>query len=247
MAEQIKTAHTLDEEKIRAKQEEMRTKKLGVGAYIALVICILMFSGIFKDSETVLKGVDFNNWLGAFGKIGGTTGNFLGSGGTGARHGLLLSMSVAPAVFLAMGLMECFIHFGAIDAAGKLLSFILRPIMGVPGYMAIPMMASLTSSDAGASLNRTFHDEGLLTDRERDIMTMWLLCAAGLLTNYITAYSFLSDIITVPFFFPFVLVLLMKFLTANVVRLTWNTLMFGSKKKQAKAADAAAADDEPKE
>lgn len=231
MADPIKTSK-LNEEAIRAKQEEMRTKKLGVGAYIALIFCVILYSGIFKDAEGALRGLDFNNWLGKFGTIGDTGKNFLGTGGVGARHALLLGMSVVPAVFLSMGLMECFTAYGAIDAAGKLLSFILRPIMGVPGYMAIPMMASLTSSDAGASLNYSFHEQGLITDKERDILCMWLLCAAGLLTNYITAYGFVSEIITVSFGLPFLLVLAMKFLTANVVRFTWDILMGEKKAKK---------------
>ena len=92
MADPIKTSK-LNEEAIRAKQEEMRNKKLGVGAYIALIICIVLYSGIFKDAEGALRGLDFNNWLGKFGTIGDTGKNFLGSGGVGARHALLLGMT----------------------------------------------------------------------------------------------------------------------------------------------------------
>lgn len=240
MAEETKTAvpekELTREEKIRLAQEEMRNKKIPVGGYIALIFAILVFSGALKNVP-YLQGIDFTKMLGAFGKIGETGQDYLGKGATGARYGFQMFLSVAPTVMLATGIMSVVEWLGGIDAAGKLLSFILKPVMGVPGYVAMPMVASLTSSDAGAAMNRDFHDRELLTDKERDITTMWLLCCAGILTNYITGYGYLSEIVTVPFIVPFIVLFILKFIEANIVRFTWDKFNARFEKKAALAAE----------
>jgi hypothetical protein len=91
------------------------------------------------------------------------------------------------------------------------------------------MVASMTSSDAGASMNRDFFERGLTTEKERDITTMWLLCCAGMLTNYITGYGFVADIVTVPFAVPFAMLFVLKFIEANVIRVLWSRIMINNK------------------
>lgn len=224
MSEKINTP----DEKVKQVKDELRNKKVPISGYIGLIILMLMFSGVLKNIP-YLKGIDFNSLLGAFGKIGDTGAVFYGTGATGARNGFMVMLQVAPTVLLAMGLINVAERMGALDAAGKLLSFILRPVVGVPGYVALAMVASMTSSDAGASMNRDFFERGLTTEKERDITTMWLLCCAGMLTNYITGYGFVADIVTVPFAVPFAMLFVLKFIEANVIRVLWSRIMINNK------------------
>ena len=75
--------------------------------------------------------VDFSNLQGAFGKI--TEGsNFKGSGGTSAKEGFLFALTLAPTVMVAMGLIQIFENYGALKAAERLLTPIMKPILGHP-------------------------------------------------------------------------------------------------------------------
>ena len=49
---------------------------------------------------------------------------------------------------LAMGLIEVVEHYGGLKAAQKLMTPILRPILGIPGICGIALVSSLQSTDA---------------------------------------------------------------------------------------------------
>ena len=94
--------------------------KAGPGAYVALIVAIVFFSGL-------LMKVDGMKWLSAFDftTLGGTFGtmkepaknNFMGAGGISARAGFLFALSLAPSVLLALGCLEIVTHYSAIKAA----------------------------------------------------------------------------------------------------------------------------------
>ena len=83
--------------------------KVGFGAYIALALAIIIFSGVFykmPDAYKWLGAFDYTTLIGKYGTIAGTASNFQGSGGFSARAGFLFSLNLFPGVMLAMGIIE---------------------------------------------------------------------------------------------------------------------------------------------
>ena len=109
--------------------EEKKKPPLKVGwqGYAALIVAIILFSGIFSASDGWLKVFDFNTLNGSFGKIQGATQalDFRGAGGSGARDGFLFAFELIPAVILALGLVNVIDGLGGLRAAQKLMTPIL--------------------------------------------------------------------------------------------------------------------------
>lgn len=205
--------------------EEAR-QKVRISGYISLVIAILFFSGIFKDVEGPLSALDFTNVLGSFGKLGTLTegsgslaGNFRGTGGVGARDGWLFALTLAPAVMLALGVVKVVEDLDGLKAAQNLLSPLLRPFLGIPGFCGLALIASLQSTDAGSAMTRALYDEGLITDKENLIFTGFQYSAGALLTNYLSSGAALFAFLEVPIFVPLIIVFIFKFITGNIIRL----------------------------
>ena len=75
------------------------TPKVGIGAYIALAMAIVLFSGVFykmPDAYKWLGAFDYTTLIGKFGTIAGSANNFQGAGGVSARAGFLFSLSLIP-------------------------------------------------------------------------------------------------------------------------------------------------------
>ncbi|MDU1024166.1 MAG: nucleoside recognition domain-containing protein, partial [Leclercia adecarboxylata] len=144
--------------------------KVGPGAYFALAFAAVFFSGLLGGKEWY--GVfDFTTLNGAFGKVvskaslnDGTlttaTSAFRGTGGSGAMDGFLFALGLIPAVMFALGMINVLEHYGALRAARKLLTPLLRPLLGIPGTAGLALIGSLQSTDVGASLTRNLADEG---------------------------------------------------------------------------------------
>ena len=192
--------------------------KLSLVGVIMLIIAVLVFSGIFTDAEGPIKVMDFSNLQGAFGTISEGS-NFRGSGGTSAKEGFLFALTLAPTVMVAMGLIQIFENYGALKAAGKLLTPILRPILGIPGESSLALVGSLSSSDAGSAMTRELYDAGKLTEDERDIFTAFQYSSSGIIVNYFSGASPLFAVITVGAGVPFVYLFILKFVEANLMRL----------------------------
>lgn len=81
-----------------ASEDDQDVGHVGVGAYVALIITILFFSGLFYniDGYKWLGSFDFTTLAGGFGKIDGLT--YIGKGGFGARQGFLFALSLFPSV-----------------------------------------------------------------------------------------------------------------------------------------------------
>lgn len=141
--------------------------KVGFGAYIALALAIIIFSGVFykmPDAYKWLGAFDYTTLIGKYGTIAGTASNFQGSGGFSARAGFLFSLNLFPGVMLAMGLIEVLSFYGALRAAQVILTPLLKPILGVPGYTGLALITDLQSTDGGAAIarparRRPHHDE----------------------------------------------------------------------------------------
>ena len=201
------------------KNKDKKEKdKLSVVGLIMLVVAFLIFSGIFTNAQGPLRVLDFSNLLGEFGSIYEKV-DFQGKGGTSARSGFLFSLSLAPTVMVAMGLIQIFENYGALKAAETLLSPLLRPILGIPGQASLALVGGLSSSDAGASMTRELYDSGMLTEDERDIFTTFQYSSAGIITNYFGGSSALFGSIVVASGVPFVYLMIIKFIQANLMRL----------------------------
>lgn len=200
-------------EKVNSKKETIAI----VSGMIALVIAILIFSGIFADSENGFKILDFSNLVGSFGKISeGDT--FRGSGGSSVREGFLFAVSLAPAIMLAMGLIEVFERYGALKMAERLLSPVLKPLLGVPGKVSLSLVAGLNSADAGPALTRDLYDQGEITADERDILAAFMYAFPGIIINYFSGGAALLSVITVATGVPLLYLFAMKFVQANIIR-----------------------------
>ena len=110
------------------QQKELHEKvHVGIGGYIALVLAVLFFSGIFQDAEGPIAAFDFSNLCGAFGNLGTLTEgsgtlaeNFRGTGGSGARDGFLFAITLLPPVMFALGVVKIVENYGGLRAAHDL-------------------------------------------------------------------------------------------------------------------------------
>lgn len=190
-----------------------------VSGYIILVIAILIFSGIFAGSKGWISILDFDTLNGKFGTMKDTAkATFVGAGGIGAKDGFMFALSLVPGVMLALGIIEVVEHLGGLKAAQKLLSPILRPILGIPGITGVALISSLQSTDAGAGMTRALYENGQLTDKERLIFSAFQFTAGGTVTNYLSSGSALFAFLTVPMMWPLVVLFLMKIFGANIMR-----------------------------
>ncbi|MGI6574929.1 MAG: nucleoside recognition domain-containing protein [bacterium] len=199
-----------DEKKINELPEP------GIGGYISLVIAILIFSGIFAEATGALKVLDFTTLIGDFGTIEGLT--FRGKGGVGARDGFLFALNLVPTVMAAIGIVNVVDKAGGLAAGAKLLTPILRPLMGIPGVAALALVGSLNSSDAGAAMTRDLTESGFITGDERDIFVSFQFPGSATITNYFASGAALFGIITVSVGLPFVIILILKLIGANIFR-----------------------------
>ena len=71
---------TETKEKRKGAEEQVQVKWYG---YIALLVGILFFSGLFQKAPGALKALDFNNVMGSFGTLGELR---KGSGTDGYMH-----------------------------------------------------------------------------------------------------------------------------------------------------------------
>jgi len=208
----------MDENKTLYQEEQ----KVSIGGYIALIFAIVFFSGLLvsvKDA-TWLTAFDFTTVTGNFGTMKEPAKNtFMGAGGKGAREGFMFGFYLIPAVMLALGIIEILEQLGAMRAAQKLLSPILRPVMGVPGAAGLALIATLQSTDAGAILTKQMRESGITNEQERIIMTGWQFSATGTISNYFASGSALFAFLTVPIIVPLALIFVMKFVGANIIRL----------------------------
>ena len=188
--------------------------RVGPKAFVSLVVAILFFSGMLTGIADMkwLSAFDYSTLAGKFGTMK-TLGKdtFVGAGGIGAS------------VMLAIGCLEVLSYYGAIKAAHKLLTPLLRPLLGVPGLTGLALITDLQSTDAGAALTKELYDQELITKKELTIIGAWQYSGAGLINNYFAIGSALFSYLTVPLLLPFALMFVFKFVGAIYVRFILNT------------------------
>lgn len=212
----------LSAEQLSAAHEE--TPKAGIGAFIALFLAICFFSGVFYKSQYAWLGAfDYSTLAGKFGMIDGTT--FVGKGGIGARQGFMFGFGLVPGVMLALGLIQVLEHYGALRAAQRLMTPLLKPILGVPGTTGLALITDLQSTDAGAALTKSLYDNGGVTKKQLIVMSAWQYAGAGLIANYFsTVVAALAVHFLVPVWQPLVVMLVLKFVGGAFIRLVLSTV-----------------------
>ena len=149
------------------EEKKAKSEKVGVGAWIALIVLILILSGAFRTMDGPIKVLDFTNLSGTFGTIGDTGANLIGSGGTGAKDGFMAGFNLIPAVMFFCGLLAVFEQLGAYKASEILFRPLLRPLLGIPGKCGIAFISSFTGSDVAAVMTRDLYEEATITALDR--------------------------------------------------------------------------------
>lgn len=161
-------------------KKEIDAKTLIIGT-LSLVCAIIFFGGFAKD---LWGGIfDFSKLTGQFPEWLKT------SGGTSAKGGFLFALTLIPSVMLALGFVAIFEHYGALLAASKWLSPVLKPLMGIPGNCSISLIASTQSTDAGSSTAKFLYDEGQITHHELLIFSAFQFSAGAFLTNFLASFA----------------------------------------------------------
>lgn len=186
--------------------------------YLSLFFLIILFSGIFSNSNNFLSAFDFNNLTGQFGEVAkGIT--FQGKGGTGAKDGFLLALTLIPSVCFAVGLIDVVEHLGAMDAAAKLFNPLLKPLLGIPGVAGIAFISSFTSSDVTSVMTKQLYENGDITDDERTVFVAYQYAGSAVILNTINTQAPLLPISLLALG-PIILIeILCKLAGANLVRL----------------------------
>lgn len=201
------------------KTESGELPKVRRIGYVMLAIAFVFFSGILANSQGAITALDFSTLQGKFGQIKSATMTFIGAGGSGAQAGFLFSLSLIPGVMLALGFVEIVDQLDGLKAAQRLLTPILRPLMGIPGITALALVSSTQSTDAGAGMTKALFDSGAISDKERTIFVQFQFSGAAVIGNFLSIGSALFSTILVPVVVPFTLLFVLKVFGANLTRI----------------------------
>lgn len=208
------------------KEQNNDTPHVTWVGYAAFLFAIIFFSGVFSSSDGWLRVLDFNVMNGSFGTIPGVDKafSFRGGGGTGAKDGFLFALELMPAVILALGVVSVVDGLGGLKAAQKLMTPILKPLLGIPGICALASIANLQSTDAGAGMIKELKEADKITDDERTIAITYQTSASAFVTNYFSSGAAVFGIMLVPIIVPLLVMVVFKFVGANLIRVYLKTV-----------------------
>lgn len=231
----------------QSPQTEVKEKKVGIGAYISLIFACVFFSGVLTGNNW-WSVFDFTSLNGTLGKVVGSVSQtadgvqtamttLRGKGGSGAMDGFAFAVTLIPTVMFALAMVTVLEHYGALEAARKLLTPILRPLLGLPGSCGLALITSLQSTDGAAALTRQLKDAGEINEAETNIFCQFQYSADATITNFLSSGAVLFTLtaadgsLAVPTSIGVCLglILVMKVVIANVMRL----LMIRSARKAA--------------
>lgn len=212
-----------EEEKKQQPSPAPESFKVPWYGYLALIFAIVFFSGLLAKSSGPITALDFNTINGKFGVMkDAAKATFQGQGGLGARDGFMFALTLFPAVMLALGVVEIVDYLGGLKAGQKLLTPVLRPLLGIPGIAGLALVSSLQSTDAGASMTRMLRENGNITENEKTVFAAFQFSAGGTITNFLSTGAALFGILSVPIVVPLVLIFGLKFFGANLMRIYLN-------------------------
>lgn len=203
------------EKETTAVEEQSYEHHLTWRGWLSFIVIALSFSGVLKDMGP-LSAFDFTVLTGKFGKIEGLS--FIGKGGVGAAEGFMFALTLFPTVILALGFVRAVESQGGLLAAERIIRPLLRPLMGLPGYVGLAFISSFTTTDVGAVITRDLYDEGKLTDDERTIFVAYQYAASGTLANTINCGAPLMPISLLSFGIIFMVEIIVKIIGANIIR-----------------------------
>lgn len=201
--------------------EETQEVKVGWQGYVAFFLALIFFSGIFATATDWTRVLDFSVMNGSFGQIQGAAKNFTfrGINGSGARDGFMFALELLPAVIFALGVVSVVDGYGGLKVAQKLMTPLLKPLLGLPGICALSCIANMQSTDAGAGMVKELYDASHVTDDERSVAITYQISASAFISNYFSSGVALFGIIMVPIIVPVLVMILFKIIGANMMRL----------------------------
>ncbi|MBP2638032.1 MAG: hypothetical protein H6Q72_3939 [Firmicutes bacterium] len=200
-----------------AEQNQEKYKVTWKG-WLALIILIISFSGIFAKIDGPLRALDFQVLTGDFGQVAKGV-IFTGKGGTGARDGFMFALTLFPTLMFALGCIQVAESLGALRAAEVLFRPILRPLMGIPGATGLAFVSSVTSSDVAAVMTKGLVEDKMMTEEERAIFVAYQYAGSAPVTNTFGTGAALLPISVLPVGIIIALIFVVKFMGANLVRL----------------------------
>ena len=87
---------------------------------------------------------------------------------------------------LALGVVEVAERLDALRAAQRMLTPLMRPLMGLPGIAGLALISSLQSSDAGAAMTRELSEKGLISEVEKTIFAAFQFSSGSSITVYLS-------------------------------------------------------------
>lgn len=220
------------------QNEANKKEKTGILAYLSFAFIFLFFSGIFRGAKAPLSLLDLSTYQGVFGTIvEGAKPGFVGEGGTGLSNLFTTILTIAPPIMFCMGVLEVVEYYGGLRVAGKLLTPILKPLMGVPGEAGVVLITNLQSSDSSAALVKGLEDGRLIDKKQRRILLAFVMAGPALLGMMVSYGVLLYPYLPAGSGMIIVTVLIAKVLTANIVRFSMGRSI-GKKNKKADEQEA---------
>jgi len=108
---------------------------------------------------------------------------------------------------------------GGLRVAHKIMTPLLKPLLGVSGICGLALISNLQSTDAGAGMTKELVEAGDITDDERTIFSTYQISASATITNYFGSGVALFAFIETPILVPFFVMVVFKVIGANVIRM----------------------------
>lgn len=210
-------------------------ENVGYAGYLWFGFVVLFFSGAFRGAPAPFNLLDLSTYLGQFGTImEGASPGILGKGGTGLNSFFLTTLTIAPGVMFSVALMEVVEYYGGLQAAGKLLTPILNPLMGVPGEASLVLISNFQSSDTSAALIKSLLDSKAITEKHRSILLAFAIPGPAFLGMMISYGVMLYPYLLHGSGMVIAVIIIMKFFSANMMRFLLAGGGKGSRNKTAK-------------
>ncbi|MBQ9697416.1 MAG: hypothetical protein IJV46_02600, partial [Acidaminococcaceae bacterium] len=78
---------------------------------------------------------------------------------------------------------------------------------------------SYQSTDAGAGMIKSMYESGIINDDEKTIFAMYQFSGDGTITNFFSSGAALFSILVTPIIVPFAVIMVFKFVGANLIRM----------------------------